>query len=60
MKNIHDLESQRQFVGITQKNLCAHLGITTRTYQKRVQYGATLKQAREIRDALKHFTSQYK
>jgi hypothetical protein len=55
-----ELEAERRFIGVTVRELCAHMGVTPKTYTTWRKKGSSLKRIHQVRQSLRHFASKYK
>jgi hypothetical protein len=60
IETINQLDQQRRFIGVTVRELCAHVGVTPRTFNEWRKTGTSLKRIHQVRQSLKHFASKYK
>lgn len=60
IETMKQLDEQRRFIGVTIRALCAHMGVTPKTYIEWRKTGTSLKRVHQVRQSLKHFASKYK
>jgi hypothetical protein len=60
IETMKQLEKQRRFIGVTIRALCAHMGVTPKTYIEWRKKGTSLRRLHEVRQSLRHFASKYK